>query len=93
MISLDSRPRLAPKTRVRFDRKSGRTLLLFPEKGLELNGTAAEVVRLCTGERPVAAIVDELAANHPAASRADIERQVVDFLGALVDRCLVRFER
>src|SRR5206468_9344772 len=46
MMSLTSRPRLAAKARLRFDRKTERTMILFPEKGLELSPTAADVVHL-----------------------------------------------
>ena len=36
MIATDARPRLAAKARLRFDRKTSRYLLLYPERGLEL---------------------------------------------------------
>ena len=53
-MDASSRPRLAPKARLRFDRKSSRYMLLYPERGLVLNATAADVVQLCTGEHTVA---------------------------------------
>jgi coenzyme PQQ biosynthesis protein PqqD len=90
VITADSRPRLAPKVRVRVDRQSGRTLLLYPERGLVLNGTAAEVVRLLGGQESVGAIVDRLAARHPDQPREAIEGQVLQFLGALAERGLLR---
>ena len=64
MISADSRPRIASKARLRYDRKTERTMLLYPEKGLVLNPTAAEIAKLCTGEHTVAAIVERLAAQY-----------------------------
>src|SRR5256886_14851966 len=60
VISTESRPRLASKVRLRFDRKGERYMLLYPEKGLVLNPTAAAIVRLCTGEHTVGAIVERL---------------------------------
>ena len=36
MISLESRPRLAAKARLRWDRKDERFMLLYPERGLVL---------------------------------------------------------
>ena len=46
MISVDMRPRLAGKARLRFDRKGERYMLLYPEKGLVLNDTATAIVKL-----------------------------------------------
>jgi coenzyme PQQ biosynthesis protein PqqD len=89
VISLASRPRLAAKARLRMDRKSGKLMILFPEKGIELSPTAADVVRRCTGEHTVAAIVEELAKLYATDDRARIEREVVDLLGSLADRCLI----
>ena len=58
-------------------------MLLYPERGLVLNATAADVVRLCTGEHTVGGIVD---AARPARTRdeprEDVEREVLGFLGA-----------
>jgi coenzyme PQQ biosynthesis protein PqqD len=91
-MTADSRPRLAPRARVRLDRLSGRKLLLYPERGLALGATAAEVVALLDGQRTVAAIVDTVAAAHSAAPRAVVERDVLAFLEALAARALLRFD-
>ncbi|HXG03157.1 MAG TPA: pyrroloquinoline quinone biosynthesis peptide chaperone PqqD [Candidatus Binatia bacterium] len=88
-LPADARPRLAAKVRLRFDRKTERHLLLYPERGLVLSPTAVEVVRLCTGEHTVAAIVDRLAAKYAGAPRARLEDEVRRFLDALADRGLV----
>ncbi len=50
VISSASRPQLAAKARLRRDRRTDRLMILYPEKGMELSPTAAEIVRLCTGE-------------------------------------------
>ena len=42
-LPADARPRLAGKARLRFDRRSARHLLLYPERGLVLSPTAAEI--------------------------------------------------
>ena len=44
-MDASSRPCLAPKARLRFDRKSSRYMLLYPERGLVLNPTAADVLQ------------------------------------------------
>jgi coenzyme PQQ biosynthesis protein PqqD len=89
MIALDARPRLAPKARLRFDRKTERHMLLYPERGLVLNPTAADVVRLCTGEHTVQAIVERLAEKYTS-SREALEGEVLAFLGEMADRALVQ---
>lgn len=90
MISTESRPRLASKVRLRFDRKGERYMLLYPEKGLVLNPTAAAIVRLCTGEHTVGTIVERLVEEYPTQGREALERQVLEFLSAMADRGLVR---
>jgi len=92
MIAADARPRLAPKVRLRFDRKSDRFMLLYPERGMVLNPTAAEIVKRCTGELTVTEIIAQLAEQYAAQSRDAIEREVVQFLDAMTDRGLVRSE-
>jgi coenzyme PQQ biosynthesis protein PqqD len=87
-----SRPSLAPRARLRFDRRSGRRLLLYPERGLLLTETAAEIVGLLDGQRTIAAIVDTLVAAHGGGARAAIERDVLAFLDALAARALLRVE-
>lgn len=89
MLSTASRPRLAPKARLRFDRKSERYMLLYPEKGLVLNPTAADVLQLCTGEHTVSAIIEQLAAKYGTAPSA-VEGEVLSFLHTMLDRGLVR---
>ena len=87
-ISRAARPRLASKARLRYDRKADRYMLLYPEKGLALNATAADIVRLCTGEHSVGQMVEQLAAKYAQDAPA-IERQIIELLGALAERSLV----
>jgi len=89
VISPDTRPRIASKARLRYDRKTDRTMLLYPEKGLVLNPTAAEIAKLCTGEHSVADIVARLAAQYGKEASA-IEREVMGFLTALSERGLLQ---
>lgn len=90
MISMDGRPRLAPKARLRFDRQSQRYMLLYPERGLALNHTATEILRLCTGEHTVAGIVAQLANTYRTRSPEVVEHEVLAFLAAMQDRGLVK---
>ena len=92
MITRDSRPTLAAKARLRWDRQASRYLLLYPERGLALNPTALDVVRLCTGEHTVTAIVDQLARRYAGPERDDVEREVLAFLAALAERGLLELD-
>jgi len=64
-------------------------MILFPEKGLELSKTAAEVVRLCDGRHTVTEMVARLLEIYSSADRGAVEREVLEFLNALADRCLI----
>ena len=89
-ITSESRPTLAAKARLRWDRQTSRYLLLYPERGLVLNPTAADVVQLCTGEHTVSAIVDRLAVKYAPQPREDVEREILTFLAQIAERGLLR---
>jgi len=89
-ITSETRPTLAAKARLRWDRQTSRYLLLYPERGLVLNPTAADVVQLCTGEHSVGDIVDRLAVKYAPQPREDVEREVLAFLGRMAERGLIR---
>ena len=82
--------RLSPKVRLRFDRRTGRDMLLYPERGLELNKTAMEIARLCTGDWTVDDIARDLAQIYVGVPSREIRRQVQDFLDALAGRGLLQ---
>ena len=91
VIDAASRPRLAAKARLRYDRQNERYLLLYPERGLALNGTAADVVRLCTGEHTVDGHRRRSSpGSTPTQPREVVEREVLTFLATLADRGLVQ---
>ena len=85
-----ARPQLSPKVRLRFDRRTGRYLLLYPETGLELSRTATEIACLCTGEWTVDDIAQQLAQIHTEVSPGEITRDVRDFLKTLAGRGLLQ---
>jgi coenzyme PQQ biosynthesis protein PqqD len=92
MIDRASRPRLAAKARLRTDGKSGRYMLLYPERGMELNGTGAAIVQLCTGMFSVDEIIDTLCERYTPTPRDTIEREVLSFLETLASRALLESE-
>lgn len=89
MLSPTSRPKLASKARLRWDRREGKYFLLYPERGLLLNPTAADVVQLCTGEHTVDGIVRRLVEKYPGQAPEEIEREVTAFLTQIQSRGLL----
>jgi coenzyme PQQ biosynthesis protein PqqD len=85
----DARPRLAPRARLRPDRQTGRTLLLYPEAGLALNATAAATLALCDGARTLREIAVSLSERF-GRDAASIEAEIGSFLDTLAARGLVR---
>jgi coenzyme PQQ biosynthesis protein PqqD len=80
--------RLARKARVHFDRHTGKTMLLYPERGMLLNDSARAIVERCDGTRTVDEIIDELVTASGAA-REVVERDVRAVLDDLRGRGLV----
>jgi pyrroloquinoline quinone biosynthesis protein D len=80
--SLPERPRLAPGVRLHFDKTRDAWVLLGPERVIELEGPANEILRRCDGTRTVRQIVDELALLY-AADRSEIDGDVTDMLAEL----------
>lgn len=92
MITTGSHPRLAAKARLRWDRTTKQYLLLSPERGLLLNQTAAEVLRLCSGEQTVAGVLDVLTGRYPEQQREDLEQDVLAWLHEIARRGLIHDE-
>jgi pyrroloquinoline quinone biosynthesis protein D len=85
-VALDFVPRLAKKAKLRFDRHSGGYMIIYPERGLSLNESAAEIVKRFDGTRTVANIVEELTAEHGDAA---IVTDVVALVETLVRKGLL----
>ena len=89
MIDMASVVKLAPRARLRFDRHSQKHMLLYPEHGIELSGTAAEVITRCAEGSSVASIVEQLVQKYGDESRGAIAIDVIELLQGLADRGLV----
>jgi pyrroloquinoline quinone biosynthesis protein D len=85
---LPERPRLAPGVRLHFDKTRNAWVLLCPEKVIEAEGPANEILRRCDGTRTTADIIDELAAVF-SADRAVIAQDVTDMLTELAHKRLL----
>lgn len=91
-LSDQARPSLARGVRLRVDRISGQTLLLRPEQGFELRGSALEVIRLCDGQRTLAEIVEVLATRAADTPRPVIASDVRRLLDDLRGRGVIAVE-
>ena len=78
-------PRLAPGVRLHFDQTRDAWVLLAPERVLEMEGPASEILRRCDGSRTVPQIIDELAKIYNA-DRAEIATDVANMLADLVGK-------
>lgn len=85
-------PKLAKKARLRFDRHSGKTMILYPERGLELNDAAAAIAKKCDGTRSIGLIASELASEHEGVDASAIERDVIAFVVDLQKKGLLSTE-
>ena len=83
------RPRLAAKARLRWDKIEQQHMLMFPEAALKLNTTAADVLKLCDGERTVTQIVDALLDKFSGADRQVVEDNVTQLLTRIRSRGLL----
>ena len=81
----DALPRLPRGVRLRHDEARGQWTLLAPERVLQLDGVATEVLKRCTGTATLAAIVDDLAATF-IADRARIDADVRAMLADLAGK-------
>ena len=81
-------PRLVTGARLRYDEVREEHLLLVPEGAVRLNPTAAEVLKLCDGQRSVDEIVGVLSTRYDGADVGEDVRDLVDGMaerGLLVD--------
>ena len=83
LLPPDSKPRLPRGVRLRHDAARDQWVLLAPERVLQLDSVAVEVLNHCTGEATLATIIDDLAIRF-AAERARIEADVQAMLAGLI---------
>lgn len=90
MIPPTGKPALAAKARLRYDRVSGKYLLLYPERGLALNPTAASILKLCNGELTVDAIVERLQIEYGDRPGPEVRQDVLEFVEEMARRGLLQ---
>ena len=87
-ITADTRPRLPRGVRLVHNEAQGGWVLLAPERVFKADPIAVEIVKRCTGEASVEAIVDDLAKTY-AAPRERILADVTALLGSLAEKRLL----
>jgi len=88
VLSADVRPRLPRGVRLVDNAAQGGLVLLAPERVFKPDAIAAEILKRCTGEATLAAIVDDLAAAYQA-PRDRILADVSALLRSLADKKLL----
>jgi len=87
-VSEGARPRLPRGVRLVHNEAQGGFVLLAPERVFKADAIAAEILKRCTGEATVAAIVDDLAKTFTA-PRELILADVSKLLGSLAEKRLL----
>jgi hypothetical protein len=85
---LHEKPSLAPKARIRFDVRSDTHFLVYPERALELSGSAPELVLACKGDRTLEEVIRNVAAEQDA-SFAAAAKEALPFFAELERRGLL----
>jgi pyrroloquinoline quinone biosynthesis protein D len=87
-IAPDARPRLPRGVRLVHNEAQGGWVLLAPERVFKADAIAAEIVKRCTGEATLEAIVDDLTKTFNA-PRERVHADVTAMLRGLADKKLL----
>jgi pyrroloquinoline quinone biosynthesis protein D len=88
MITPDAKPRLPRGVRLTHSEAQGGWVLLAPERIFKADAIAAEILKRCTGEATLSAIVDDLAKTFNA-PRERIHADVNKLLVGLAEKKLL----
>ncbi|RJF92437.1 pyrroloquinoline quinone biosynthesis peptide chaperone PqqD [Noviherbaspirillum saxi] len=83
MNTVIEKPRLSRLYRLQWEEAQGAYVLLYPEGMVQLNDSAAQVLKRCDGRRNTAEIVQDL---ERAFSTSGLRHDVEDFLHAASER-------
>ena len=87
-IAPDARPRLPRGVRLTHNESQGGWVLLAPERIFKADAIAAEILKRCTGETTLDAIVDDLSATFKA-PRERVHADVTKLLSGLAEKKLL----
>jgi pyrroloquinoline quinone biosynthesis protein D len=78
LINRELSPSLRQGFRLQWEPRQDCHVLLYPEGMIKLNGSAGQILGLVNGQRSIAVIIEELAANFPGVP--GIDEDVLAFL-------------
>ena len=87
-IPEDAIPKLPHGVRLKEDKVRSRWVLLAPERVLEPDDIAVEIIKRCDGSRTLGAVIDDLAKTFEA-DRATIATDVKNILAFLSERRMI----
>ena len=90
-VSDSARPRLPRGVGLTNSEAQGGWVLLAPERIFKADAITAEILKRCTGDATIDAIVDDLARTF-AAPRERIHSDVVKLLGGLAEKKLLELD-
>lgn len=82
-LTVDSKPALVRKARLRYEEVRKVDLLLLPERVVKLNPTGAAILRLCDGSRTVLEIAKDLETR---SGQANLQEEVLGFLRRVAEQ-------
>ena len=88
-VTEDARPRLPRGVRLVHNEAQGGFVLLAPERVFKADTVSVEILKRCTGEASIAAIVDDLAKAFTGAPRERIHADVLKLIGGLAEKKLL----
>jgi pyrroloquinoline quinone biosynthesis protein D len=92
VLDAATRPMLPRYVRLHHDSGRGRWVLLAPERIIEPNEIALDVLQLCDGARDLTAIAEELASAYDAPP-SEILADITELLQDLADRGYIKDNR
>lgn len=78
MSQLPNQPKLSRRFRLQYEEAQTRWVLLYPEGMVQLNPSAAEILKRCDGERTLEGIVAELETAFNASGLAPEVRNLLE---------------
>lgn len=86
-INLDDQPEINPVYLFRWEEQEQAYLMLYPEGIIKLNDSAGNILKLCSGERTLEEIIEELQRSFGV---ADLKDDVYGFMEVALGKGWIR---
>jgi len=84
---LSTQPRISPGYRLQWEEVQQCYVLLYPEGMVQLNESAADILKYCNGEQDLAHIITEL---EQAFNESNLTDDIVNFIADAIERGWLR---